>query len=87
MFVEYHIPPLPNGQRGFHDAHLSQKWRRLVRRRAGLQIGKMDRARHLDGLRARGPQFRGHGLTQDAGGDIWASGHTGFVRVDSKTEQ
>src|SRR6266566_4116873 len=24
MFVEYHIPPLPSGQRGFHDAHLSQ---------------------------------------------------------------
>jgi len=34
--------------------------------------------------RSRDPQFRGHGLTQDAGGDIWVPG-TRVVRVDSKT--
>ncbi len=86
MFVEYHIPPLPSGQRGFHDAHLSQNGDVWYVDARGLQIGKMDpRTATWTDYALAGPQFRGHGLTQDAGGDIWASGHTGFVRVDSKT--
>jgi streptogramin lyase len=86
MFVEYHIPPLTNGQRGFHDAHLSQNGDVWYVDARGLQIGKMDpRTATWTDYPLAGPQFRGHGLTQDASGDIWASGHTGFVRVDSKT--
>jgi streptogramin lyase len=86
MFVEYHIPPLANGQRGFHDAHLSQNGDVWYVDARGLQIGKMDpRTATWTDYPLAGPQFRGHGLTQDAGGDIWVSGHTAFVRVDSET--
>jgi streptogramin lyase len=86
MFVEYHIPPLANGQRGFHDAHLSQNGDVWYVDARGLQIGKMDpRTATWTDYPLAGPQFRGHGLTQDSGGDIWVSGHTAFVRVDSET--
>ena len=42
MFVEYHIPPLAKGERGFHDAHLSQNGDVWYVDARGLQIGKMD---------------------------------------------
>jgi streptogramin lyase len=87
MFIEYHIPPLTNGgQRGFHDAHLSQNGDIWYVDARGLQVGKMDpRTATWTDYPLAGPQYRGHGLTQDANGDIWVAGHTAFVRVDSKT--
>ena len=86
MFIEYHIPPLANGQRGFHDAHLSQNGDIWYVDARGLQVGKMDpRTATWTDYPLAGPQYRGHGLTQDASGDIWVAGHTAFVRVDSKT--
>src|ERR1700687_665847 len=86
MFIEYHIPPLANGQRGFHDAHLSQNGDIWYVDARGLQVGKMDpRTATWNDYSVAGPQFRGHGLTQDASGDMWMAGHTAFVRVDSKT--
>jgi virginiamycin B lyase len=87
MFIEYHISPLPNGtQRGFHDAHLSQNGDVWYVDARGLQVGKMDpRTATWTDYALEGPQYRGHGLTQDANGDIWVAGHTAFVRVDSKT--
>jgi len=86
MFIEYHIPPLANGQRGFHDAHLSQNGDVWYVDARGLQVGKMDpRTATWTDYPVAGPQYRGHGLTQDASGDIWVAGHTAFVRVDSKT--
>lgn len=86
MFIEYHIPPLANGQRGFHDAHLSQNGDIWYVDARGLQVGKMDpRTATWTDYPVGGPQYRGHGLTQDASGDIWMAGHTAFVRVDSKT--
>ena len=51
MFIEYHIPPLANGQRGFHDAHLSQNGDIWYVDARGLQVGKMDpRTSDLDRL-------------------------------------
>jgi len=86
MFIEYHIPPLAKGDRGFHDAHLSQNGDIWYVDARGLQVGKMDpRTATWTDYPVGGPQYRGHGLTQDAGGDIWMAGHTAFVRVDSKT--
>jgi virginiamycin B lyase len=87
MFIEYHISPLPNGaQRGFHDAHLSQNGDVWYVDARGLEVGKMDpRTATWTDYALEGPQYRGHGLTQDANGDIWVAGHTAFVRVDSKT--
>ena len=86
MFIEYHIPPLAKGERGFHDAHLSQNGDIWYVDARGLQVGKMDpRTATWTDYPVGGPQYRGHGLTQDASGDIWMAGHTAFVRVDSKT--
>jgi streptogramin lyase len=86
MFIEYHIPPLAKGDRGFHDAHLSQNGDVWYVDARGLQVGKMDpRTATWTDYPVGGLQFRGHGLTQDASGDIWMAGHTAFVRVDSKT--
>jgi streptogramin lyase len=86
MFIEYHIPPLPKGDRGFHDAHLSQNGDVWYVDARGLQVGKMDpRTATWTDYPVAGPQYRGHGLTQDASGDMWMAGHTAFVRVDSKT--
>jgi virginiamycin B lyase len=86
MFIEYHIPPLAKGDRGFHDAHLSQNGDVWYVDARGVQVGKMDpRTATWTDYALAGPQYRGHGLTQDASGDIWVAGHTAFVRVDSKT--
>jgi len=87
MFIEYHLPPLASGAaRGFHDAHLSQNGDVWYVDARGLQVGKMDpRTAAWTDYPVEGPQYRGHGLTQDASGDIWVAGHTAFVRVDSKT--
>jgi streptogramin lyase len=87
MFIEYHISPLPDGTaRGFHDAHLSQNGDVWYVDSRGLQVGKMDpRTATWTDYPVGGPNYRGHGLTQDASGDIWVAGHTGFVRVNSKT--
>lgn len=86
MFIEYHIPPLAKGDRGFHDAHLSQNGDIWYVDARGVQVGKMDpRTATWTDYALAGPQYRGHGLTQDASGDIWVAGHTAFVRVDSKT--
>ncbi len=86
MFIEYHIPPLANGLRGFHDAHLSLNGDVWYVDARGLQIGKMDpRTATWTDYPLPGAQFRGHGLTQDANGDIWVAGHTAFVRIDSGT--
>lgn len=86
MFIEYHIPPLAKGERGFHDAHLSQNGDIWYVDARGLQVGKMDpRTATWTDYPVAGPQYRGHGLTQDASGDMWMAGHTAFVRVDSKT--
>lgn len=86
MFIEYHIPPLAKGERGFHDAHLSQNGDIWYVDARGLQVGKMDpRTATWTDYPVEGPQYRGHGLTQDASGDMWMAGHTAFVRVDSKT--
>src|SRR6267142_1782684 len=40
MFIEYHIPPLAKGQRGFHDAHLSLNADIWYADARGLQVGK-----------------------------------------------
>jgi streptogramin lyase len=87
MFIEYHISPLADGTaRGFHDAHLSQNGDVWYVDARGLQVGKMDpRTATWTDYPVGGPNYRGHGLTQDASGDIWVAGHTGFVRVNSKT--
>jgi len=87
MFIEYHISPLADGTaRGFHDAHLSQNGDVWYVDARGLQVGKMDpRTATWTDYPVGGPNYRGHGLTQDANGDIWVAGHTGFVRVNSKT--
>ena len=54
----------------------------------GLQIGKMDpRTAIWTNYALPGPQYQGHGLTEDARGDIWVAGHTAFVRINSKTGQ
>lgn len=87
MYIEYHIPALPNGKkRGFHDAHLSQNGDVWYVDVAGMQIGKMDpRTAKWTDYEIPSADYRGHGITQDANGDIWYSGHTAFGRVDSKT--
>jgi streptogramin lyase len=87
MYVEYHIPALPNGkERRFHDAHLSQNGDVWYVDMTGMQIGKMDpRTATWTDYAITNPNARGHGIIQDATGDIWYSGHTAFGRVDSKT--
>ena len=87
MFIEYHISPLPDGTaRGFHDEHLSINGDVWYVDARGLQVGKMDpRTATWTDYPVGGAQYRGHGLTQDANGDIWMAGHTAFLRVDSKT--
>jgi streptogramin lyase len=87
MYVEYHIPALPNGkERRFHDAHLSQNGDVWYVDMTGMQIGKMDpRTATWTDYAITNPNARGHGIIQDATGDIWYSGHTVFGRVDSKT--
>lgn len=87
MYVEYHIPALPSGtERRFHDAHLSQNGDVWYVDTSGMQIGKMDpRTATWTDYAVTNPDARGHGLLQDANGDIWYSGHTAFGRVDSKT--
>ncbi|MGH9563613.1 MAG: carboxypeptidase regulatory-like domain-containing protein, partial [Terracidiphilus sp.] len=86
-FMEYHVPPLPNGHdRRFHDEHLSANGDVWYVDTSGLQIGKMDpRTATWTDYALPDPKYRGHGLVQDANGDIWVSGHTAFVRIDSKT--
>ena len=86
-YIEYHISPLPDGTpRAFHDEHLSQNGDVWYVDTRGIQVGKMDpRTAIWTDYALGGPQFRGHGLTQDSNGDIWVAGHTAFVRVDSKT--
>jgi virginiamycin B lyase len=86
-FIEYHVPPLANGHdRRFHDEHLSANGDVWYTDANGLQIGKMDpRTASWTDYPLPDAKYRGHGLVQDAGGDIWVSGHTAFVRVDSKT--
>ena len=67
--IEYHIPPLAKGDRGFHDAHLSQNGDVWYVDARGLQVGKMDpRTATWTDYPVAGPQYRGHGLTQDASG-------------------
>ncbi len=87
MYVEYHIPALPSGkERRFHDAHLSQNGDVWYVDMAAMQIGKMDpRTATWTDYAITNPNARGHGIIQDATGDIWYSGHTAFGRVDSKT--
>ena len=87
MWIEYHIPPLANGKdRRFHDEHLSQNGDVWYADMGALQIGKMDpRTATWTDYPAENTKFRGHGLTQDADGNIWVAGHEAFVRVDSKT--
>ena len=88
MFIEYHLPPLPNNSppRRLHDAHLSQNGDVWYVDTAGMQIGKLDpRTAAFIDYPVRNPNARGHGITQDANGTIWYSGHTAFGRVDSKT--
>ena len=86
-FIEYHVPPLANGQsRRFHDEHLSANGDVWYTDANGLQIGKMDpRTAAWTDYPLPDAKYRGHGLVQDANGDFWVSGHTAFVRVDSKT--
>src|SRR5271165_2108007 len=86
-FVEYYVPPLANGHdRRFHDEHLSANGDVWYTDANGLQIGKMDpRSAAWTDYPLPDAKYRGHGLVQDASGDIWVSGHTAFVRVDSKT--
>src|SRR5260370_24361408 len=58
MFVEYRIPPLAKGERGFHDAHLSQNGDVWYVDARGLQIGKMDpRTATWTDYPLAGPQF------------------------------
>jgi virginiamycin B lyase len=87
MYMEYHLPPLPSGKpRGFHDLHLSKDGEVWYVDARGLQTGKMDpRTATWTDYAMKGPEVRGHGLTQDANGDVWVAGHTAFVRVDGKT--
>jgi streptogramin lyase len=87
MWVEYHIPPLPSGkERRFHDEHLSLNGDVWYVDMAALQFGKMDpRTATWTDYPVNNVKFRGHGLTQDANGDIWVAGHEAFVRIDSKT--
>jgi virginiamycin B lyase len=87
MYVEYHIPPLPSGkERRFHDEHLSLNGDVWYVDMAALQIGKMDpRTASWTDYPVDTVKYRGHGLTQDANGDVWVAGHEAFVRVDSKT--
>jgi streptogramin lyase len=87
MFIEYHVSPLPDGTlRAFHDPHLSMAGDVWYVDTLGLTVGKVDpRTANWTAYPVGGPEYRGHGLTQDANGDIWVAGHTAFVRVDSKT--
>jgi sugar lactone lactonase YvrE len=86
-FIEYRVPPLANGHdRRFHDEHLSANGDVWYTDANGLQIGKMDpRTAGWTDYALPDAKYRGHGLVQDADGDIWVAGHTAFVRVDSKT--
>jgi streptogramin lyase len=87
MYVEYHAPALPNRkERRFHDAHLSLNGDVWYVDMDGMQIGKMDpRTATWTDYAITNRKARGHGITQDASGDIWYSGHTAFGRVDNKT--
>jgi streptogramin lyase len=87
MWMEYHIPPLPSGkERRFHDEHLSLNGDVWYADMGALQVGKMDpRTATWTDYPVNQVKFRGHGLTQDASGDVWVAGHEAFVRVDSKT--
>ncbi|HWF37593.1 MAG TPA: carboxypeptidase regulatory-like domain-containing protein [Candidatus Acidoferrales bacterium] len=86
-FMEYQLPPLPNGkERRFHDEHLSQNGDVWYVDTNGLQIGKMDpRTATWTDYALPDAKYRGHGLIQTKDGDIWVAGHTAFVRIDSKT--
>ncbi len=86
-FIEYYLPPLPkNTGRRLHDPHLSLNGDVWYVDTAGVAIGKLDpRTDTFTDYPLPGPQYRGHGLTQDAHGDIWVAGHTAFVRIDRKS--
>lgn len=86
-FIEYHLPPLPNGRpRRFHDEHLSRNGDVWYVDMSGLQIGKMDpRTATWTDFALPDPKYRGHGLIQTRDGDIWVAGHTAFVRINSET--
>ena len=88
-FIEYHLPPLPNGHdRRFHDEHLTMNGDVWYVDTNGLQIGKMDpRTASWTDYPLPDAKYRGHGLIQTKDGDIWVAGHTAFVRIDSKTGQ
>src|SRR5260370_39810137 len=87
MAVAYHISTAPDGtDLGFHDAYLSQNGDVWYVDSGGLQGGKMDpRTATWTDYPVGGPNYRGHGLTQDASRDICVAGHTGFLRVHGKT--
>ena len=67
-FIEYHVPPLANGQsRRFHDEHLSANGDVWYTDTNGLQIGKMDpRTATWTDYPLPDAKYRGHGLVQDA---------------------
>jgi streptogramin lyase len=88
MFIEYHLPALANNDqpRRFHDPHLSKNGDVWYTDTTAMQIGKLDpRTGIFTDYPIRNPNARGHGITQDAAGQIWYSGHTAFGRVDSRT--
>ena len=88
MFIEYHLPPLANNTapRRFHDPHLSQNGDVWYVDMGAMQIGKLDpRTATFTDYPVTNPNARGHGLTQDAKGEIWFAGDQAFGRVDSNT--
>jgi streptogramin lyase len=85
-YIEYQIPALPDGkERRFHDEHLSQNGDVWYVDTNGVQIGKMDPRTATWTDYPIDVKYRGHGLIQTKDGDIWVSGHNGFIRIDSKS--
>ena len=84
----YDFPPLPNTKerRRFHDPHLSKNGDVWYVDMGAMQIGKLDpRTATFTDYPVTDPNARGHGLTQDAKGEIWFAGDQDFGRVDSNT--
>jgi virginiamycin B lyase len=87
MYIEYLVPPLPDGKpRRLQDPHLSQNGDLWYVDREAMQIGNVDpRTAKWTDYAISIPAGLSHGITQDSSGDIWFSGRFGFGRVDSET--
>ena len=88
MYVEYHLPPLPNNKRrGLHDSHFDNNGNVWYTDRSGLYIGRVDpRTGSFKDYPIPDPIALPHGITMDHDGQhMWWAGNTVLTKLDTAT--